>query len=229
MVQAFPASLAIGRKWLVVPIDIPLQVTLHVTVFAAALGLASCITFGLAPAFRLTWIDPMTALRGGAQGRHMGRSRPRRLLLAAQVAASSLLLVGALLVGHAVADGTSTDLGYSGRGHLLYARVQFGRPAEAIPVLRRRIVEELKAEPSFVAAAFTSSTEPFGPSRVGDRIMVDGIERVPVSRELARNMSGGRVFAEFIESSHRETLGLPLLSGRDLSPVTGIVANPGCL
>lgn len=229
MVQSFPASLAIGRRWLVVPIEVPLEVTLHVTAFAAALGLASCITFGLVPALRLTGVDPMTALRGGGQLRHTGRSRPRRLLLAGQVAASSLLLVGAVLLGHAVADGTSIDPGYSGDGHLLYARVQFGQPAEAIPMLRRRILEKLGAEPSFVAAAFTSSTQPFGPGRVGDRIMVDGTERVPVSRELARNMSGGRVLAEFVESSYRETLGLPLLYGRDLQPTDGNSSEPGVL
>lgn len=229
MVQAFPASVAIGRSWLVVPIEVPLEVTLHVAAFAAALGVASCLTFGLVPALRSTWVDPMTALRGGRQARHTARSRPRQLLLAAQVAASSLLLAGALLLGHAVTDGTSIDPGYGGDGHLLYARVQLGQPAEAIPMLRRRIVEQLGAEPSFMAAAFTSSTLPFGPSGVGDRIMVDGIERIPVSRELARNMSGGRVFAEFIEPSFRETLGLPLLSGRDLQPADGNSSEPGVL
>jgi hypothetical protein len=141
------------------------------------------------------------------------------------------LLVGALLLGRAVADGTSMDLGYTSRDHLLYARVQLvlpGNPTETIPLLRRRIIEGLAADGSFVAAAFTSSPTPFEPG-VGDRVMVDGIERVPVSRELARNMSGGRVFRESVDASHRETVGLPLLYGRDLRPSDGSSAEPEVL
>lgn len=229
MVRAFPAALALGRRWVVVPVEVPLDLTASVVTVAGVLGIASCLLCGLAPAVRYARIDPMTALRGSAQARHTARERPRRLLLGLQVATSSLLLVAAFLLRAAVAEGASADHGFGQNGVLVYARVQLRGDDATITRVRQRILERLGTHPSFVGAAFTSSPEPFAPLGAGDRIEAEGEERVPVSRELARNMTGGRVLAEHVDATFRETVGLPLLSGRDLRPLDAAGREPGVL
>ena len=229
MLHAFPASLALGRKWLIVPTDVPLGLSLSVVAYAVAVGLGACIIFGIGPAAAMSRVDPMTALRSGGLGRHSPGNGSRRVLLGVQVGVSSLLLVCALLVGRAVVSSTSMDLGYSERGHLLYARVQpASAKPEAVAALRAAVLERLSAHPSFLAAAFSRSFSPFEPGAVGDRLIVDGVERVPQSRELARNMTGGRLYVAYADAVYRQTVGLPLLEGRDLQAGDGGTA-PGVL
>ncbi len=70
----------------------------RVLAFTAAISIASGLLFGLAPAWRLARLDLQTNLKESGRSVAGGRNRLRRLLVAAEVALSFMLLVGAGLL-----------------------------------------------------------------------------------------------------------------------------------
>jgi predicted permease len=95
------------------PIDLSVSFTPDPTVmlFACALASLTVLGFGLAPALLASRQDAMSAMRvqGMTQSARLG---PRRLLLAIQVAASTMLLVSASLVARSVQYASEADLGF---------------------------------------------------------------------------------------------------------------------
>ena len=82
-----------------------------VLAFTVAISLAAALAFGLAPALRSTAVDPVAGLRSDAAA---GTGRPilRRVLVAAQVAFSVVLVALAGLFSHSLAQLRSVDLGF---------------------------------------------------------------------------------------------------------------------
>src|SRR6185295_13219683 len=76
---------------------IDLQVDWRVLAFTAAVAMATCVVFGLAPIARTSRIQARGALgtRGASQDR--GRAAIQRVLVTAQTALSLVLVIGALL------------------------------------------------------------------------------------------------------------------------------------
>ena len=88
--------------------------------FTAALAVATCILFGLAPALRATQMAPAAAMRSGGRGTTSGRERfgLRRGLAATQIALSLVLLVGALLFVRSLHNLSVVDAGFRPEGVL---------------------------------------------------------------------------------------------------------------
>lgn len=95
------------------PIDFSISFTPDPTVMLFACGLASItvLGFGLTPALLASRQDAMSAMKvqGLTQSARLG---PRRLLLAIQVAVSTVLLVSASLMVQSVQYGSEADLGF---------------------------------------------------------------------------------------------------------------------
>ena len=129
--------------------------------FAVTIALVSSVLCGLVPALQLAHTDPQGALRDGGRGAAGGgrRDRLRRVLIAAEVALSLLLLVGAgLLIRSAIAM-QRVNPGFEPAGVLtarftlpetVYGDVAFER--ETI----RRISESVSQLPGVSAAAVSS-------------------------------------------------------------------------
>ena len=128
--------------------------------FAVAAAIASSVVFGLAPAMRASRADIQGALRDGGRTMTGGvRDRLRSALIAAEVALSLLLLIGAgLLIRSAIAL-QRTSVGFDPRG-VLTGRVMlptttYTHPAHIVETLRR-IDEAAAAVPGVASHAISS-------------------------------------------------------------------------
>jgi predicted permease len=125
--------------------------------FAAVLGFACSVVFGIAPAVQLARIDPQAALHRGA--RQAGRSRLRHVLMATEVAIATVVLIAAALFVRGFAETRDIDPGFTREGVLLAAYDVSGRnlsdpDARAVA---NRLLHELNAVPQIEAAAIAVS------------------------------------------------------------------------
>jgi len=198
---------------------------LRVLGFTALISLLTGILFGLAPALSGTRLPLTAALKEGA-GSVVGRAhRARRLsldlrdaLVAAQIAMSLLLLIGAGLFVRTLTHLTDQDLGFDRRNLVLFASdptqagYKGGRLASFYQELQRRI----EALPGVRSASLSVHTLVGGGE--GTRgISIQGY--VPKPGE-ARN---GRIdaYTHFVGSRFFETYGIPLLLGRTVGDGDG--------
>jgi predicted permease len=92
-----------------------------VLAFTIAIAVLAVALFGLAPAWRSTAIDPAECIKsGGAQGGRRA-STLRHILVVAQVAFSSMLVVLAALFGHSLAALRSVDLGFRNQNTIAFS------------------------------------------------------------------------------------------------------------
>src|SRR5262249_54563897 len=89
--------------------------------FTAALAVATCLVFGLAPAMRATAAEPGIAMKAGSRGTTDSRERfgLRRGLVVMQVALSLVLVVGALLFVRSLRNLVTLDAGFRQDGVLV--------------------------------------------------------------------------------------------------------------
>jgi predicted permease len=88
----------------------------RVLLFTAGVSLVTGLIFGFAPALQLTHTDPVHALKDGASTGTSSRARFGKLLVAAQVALSLLLLVGAGLFLQTLRNLKNLDAGFQRDG-----------------------------------------------------------------------------------------------------------------
>ena len=97
----------------------------HVVGVAAGLSVLTGVLFGLAPALQATRVDVMPALKEtrtseSAARRSGWRATPSRVLMAAQIAISLLMLVGAGLFVRTLSNLQSIELGFTRENILLF-------------------------------------------------------------------------------------------------------------
>jgi len=130
----------------------------------------------------------------------------RRVLVVAQVALSLVLVVSALLFGQSLRKILTLDAGFQRDGVLVmdidYTRLNL--PADQRGPFRERIVERVRALPEVQSAAETD-TVPLGGSYWNDYVVVNG----EVNKAL--------VDMGYITPGYFETIGTPLLAGRDFN------------
>lgn len=184
-----------------------LDLSLDWRVFAYAMGisLTAGIVFGLAPALQCTRPDLATALKeeGSSFGRQLTRSRLRGFLVGAQVAVSMLLLIIAGLLLRGLVKSHDADPGFDARRiFLLAADFPAGQSADA----RDRLVERLRNVPELSSAA------------TGDYPMM-GTWTPPVVVKKAGSQAPlrDRTLASLGNETYLDTLGIPLVRGRNLT------------
>lgn len=174
-----------------------------------ATAVVSALAFGLVPALQTTAGGPAEALRERAAGASRGAARLRAGLVAAQVAVSVVLLIGAGLFLRSLQAGLSTDLKYASQD-LLTASIDLGAQGYEETDARAfypELLERIESLPGVRSASLTSA--PFGRRAFGvSDIELEGAE-TPPGDELVRkhlNFTGPR-FAR--------TMGLTVVRGRD--------------
>jgi len=184
----------------------------RVLAFTGAAGLFTAVLFGLVPAFRATGTGLETTLRasGGAfGGRHR---RVSKSLVAAQVALSLPLLVGAGLFAHSLQKLLTVDTGFNREGVLMVYMnpARAGYKDVALAALYKQLLERIDAVPgvrSVTLSTYPPLTGGGGTFFSASGISIDG-RRVPASII-------GNVYLNEIAPHFFETLGTPLLAGRD--------------
>ncbi|HEY6945807.1 MAG TPA: ABC transporter permease [Candidatus Acidoferrum sp.] len=175
--------------------------------FATALAVLTTVLFGLAPAFRATRVEPAALLQSGSRGMTGGRKRLglRRILVVSQVGLSVVLLMGALLFARSLRNLTTLNIGFQQNG-ILVTSVDFKRlhlPEGSFVEYKRQLVKSVKAIPGVESAA-NAIMVPFGGETWNNEVILEGSEQ-----------DAGAVWENFLGPGYFQTLGMPLLAGRD--------------
>ena len=185
---------------------------LTVFAFTAAACVLTGVLFGLAPAFRATRVDLAPALKQSAatSGTSRDKMRITRSLVVSQVALSLVLLFAAGLFVRTLVNLETTDIGFSRENLLLFgiAPREAGYSGERFAELCRDIQSRVAVLPGVKSATSSlhlllsgsrrsnSITVPGHNDKTGDHPSVDVL---PVAVDFM------------------QTMGIPLLAGRDLS------------
>ena len=168
----------------------------------------SAIVFSLGPAVKLSRSDLVTAMKqlGPLPSARRRRVSVPGMLVATQVALSLALLVTAGVFARASVNAASSDPGFALEGGILVdVDAGIGRLSETeTRVAYARMLDRLRVLPD-VRAASAASIVPFGPARDG---------------RIVRNQAAS-VAATFtvVFSQYFETLGIPIVAGREFTPV----------
>jgi predicted permease len=189
----------------------------RVFAFTGALGVATCLIFGLTPAIRATATEPGAAMKAGSRGSTDSHERfgLRRGLVVAQVALSLVLVVGALLFVRSLRNLMVLDAGFRQEGVLVVNLDMRGAatPLAARQALNEQIVARVRAVPGVDDAA-EAFIVPVSGSGWNQNIVIDG--KTYNDRDSIVNFNR-------VGPGYFRTMGTPMLAGRDFN--TGDVLN----
>jgi predicted permease len=180
----------------------------RVFAYALALSLVTGVLFGLSPAMRFSRPDMTLAVRDEATslGWRAGRSRTRSLLVTTQVAVSMLLLISAGLLLRGLIRSQVADPGFETRRVLLLSGDLGSDVGESV-VLERQLIERLQSQPAIQSAAL--GTMP---------LLGTWTPPIIIERNAGLQMNpGDRTLASYASDKYFNTLGIPLLRGRDFT------------
>lgn len=141
---------------------------LRVLGFAAAVSVGACLLFSLTPAIQAVRQGIQPAL---AEARGSARWRLGRVLVAAQVAISMVLLIGAGLFSRTLVQLYAIETGFDRSNVQLFA-VNDNHAALGGPVLRARILEDLRRLPGVASAS--TAVSPIGGTGWDGSVRVEG-------------------------------------------------------
>jgi predicted permease len=192
------------------PVDVGLSA--RVLVFTLIVSAAAGILFGLAPALRVGRGDLATSMRERGEGASAARRGPRLApaLVVAQVALSLVLLLGAGLLVRSLVNLTGESVGFAREGVLLVnidTRLSGYQSAE-LGSYYARLIERVSRVPGASAATVATYSPMSGSSRT-NTIAIQGYRPAPGQSMDVETPSVGPGYAE--------TLGLPVVAGRELT------------
>jgi len=198
-----------------VPQVIPIELDRAVLVFTFLVSLITGLVFGIVPALRTAGLDLRGALNESSRGSTSGpgHHRLRGVLVASEMALAVLLLVGSGLLLRSFSLLQDVPPGFQ-VDHLLVADIPLSQTAYAKPEQRYqffdRLVERAKALPGVRSAGAAS----FLPVSGGGSIIHFNITGHPPKTPHDYVAAGYRA----VTPNYLETLGVPLLQGRLLTP-----------
>ena len=174
--------------------------------FTAALGVLTCVVFGLVPAIRATGAAPGAAMKAGSRGATDTKERfgMRRALVVAQVALSLVLVVGAVLFVRSLRNLMTLDAGFQQEGILVVNMDlrRTGIPEERRSAVFAEITSRVAALPG-VASAAQAFIVPVSGSGWNNSIVID-------AKKYTENVNFNSVSPGYFR-----TMGTPVLAGRD--------------
>jgi putative ABC transport system permease protein len=187
-----------------------LAIDARVLAFTAGVSAAAVLLFGLAPAWRGTRVDPQAAMKAGARGVAEGHSRFSlgKALVSAQVAVSLVLVAGAALLLSTFRNLATLDAGFD-RDRVLIVNTDLRNanyPKERLESSFEEMRQRLASIPGVLSASFSNNT-PISGSTYSIAVDVEGYAP-PSPRD-------SQMWANYVSQGFFETLGTPLLAGRD--------------
>ena len=178
----------------------------RVLAFTALLSAVTGLLFGIGPALRATRRDLGPSLKTRAQKESITRGVATKSLLAAQLAISLVLLVGAGLLVRTLYTLGKVDVGFNADNLLVFRIDPAGQSNGSFRTfdLYDRIMAAIEAVPGVQAA--TMSVMPL----IARNEWEEAVQ--PDGTSLPRN-----AFIQVVRWNFLETMGIPLVAGRDLS------------
>ncbi len=200
-------SVLVSRLAATSPLDVKPDAA--VLLFTLGISLFSGVLFGIAPALRATKTDLTSALKEKSTRGRKHRFNLGSALVVAQVAISLVLLVGAGLLARSLIKLQEEDLGFNRDNVLLTSvdtRLTGFKPAELSGVYRQ-LYDRLSMLPN-VRSATIASYSPMAGTSTNSTVTVRGY-----TPNKGENMNVSDIL---IGPSFGETLGVPLLMGREI-------------
>jgi predicted permease len=187
----------------------------RVVAFTMGVSLLTGLLFGLMPAFRGTHVRIADTMKSQARsvvgGGGHGRVPLGKLLIAAQMAFSLLLLIVAALFARSLQQMTRVDVGFD-RDRVLTVSTDpraGGYERDELPELYRRVTERIAAVPGVTSVSISSNTL-FGGGRSVSGMTIQGY--TPGRDE---NVTGDQ---DVVTSDYFRTVGLQIVAGRAFGP-----------
>jgi putative ABC transport system permease protein len=192
------------------PITLNLTADWRLIGFIATTALLATIVFGVVPAWRVSVVDPMSALvsRGGAIDRR--RARFQRVLVAAQVAVSLVLIISALMFVRTFRNLATIDTGFEQDGTKAVWLFELGArdlSVEQTVVFQAQLTDAIRAVPGVLAAASTTHV-PLSGGTWSHRFRVPG----------TANEEGKTARFAYVDGAYFDTLQIPVRAGRTFGP-----------
>ena len=186
-----------------------------VVVFTLIVSLLTALLFSLAPALQASRISLVTALKEGSSGASdgPGRHHLRNLLVVAEVALALLLLTGAGLLIRSFIRLQNVPTGFQPE-HLTAMTINL--PNSVYPDRRARLdftarlMPKLAMLPMLQSVSFSSAL-PLDVGLQGTQFKVEGQQVLPGSEP--------HTYVSVVSPGYFQTMGTPLLEGRDFTTV----------
>ncbi|MBL9138226.1 MAG: ABC transporter permease [Verrucomicrobiales bacterium] len=208
---------ALGRSllWLLpqtyLPIQLGFSLDFRVVLFAIALALVTGVLTGLFPAWRSTHTTLAASLKAGGRSGEgsRGSQRVRQILVAAEIAAALVLLVGMTLCGRSFERARQLYVGLDPRGVWLAGyRLQPDQfSAQDAAAFYRRLQNELSQLPGVTSVALADWLPLGFEGGSSSLFQVPGYQPAPGER-----MSTG---VSTVSHDYFRTLSIPILQGRE--------------
>ena len=209
------------------PGDIPRldQTQLDLTTLAFTLGVAlmTGITFGLVPALHATYRAPAEQLKTAARAATPSRTtrRARAALVAAEVALSLMLMVGASLAARTLLQLQRVDTGFDAEGTLTFNVIppETSYPdGESVRRFHAEVIERLSAQPGAVAVGATSHL-PLSGQHVEVSFTPEGWQPPSPDQEARGGLRG-------IAGRYIEAIGARIVAGRAFTDTDDATSQP---
>lgn len=195
-----------------IPLALSLQIDVRVLAFSVAASLAAGLLAGVVPAVRASSPDLVSAMKGTAPAARVGRLRwsLRDTMVAAQIAVTAVLVVGAGLLGRSLIAMQRADVGFATGGIAILSqdpgmlRYDDARSRQ----FYERAVERIRALPAVESVALAARL-PFSLNFHVEQFHVPGVAS-PQERGFA--IQNTRVSPDYFGA-----LGVPILEGRSFT------------
>jgi putative ABC transport system permease protein len=182
-------------------------------IFTLIISLLTALFFGSAPAWQASRVHLATALKDGSAGAGSGvrRHRVRNVLVVVEVALALLLLIGAGLLVRSFVTLQNVPTGFQAEN---LTAMTINLPSGSYPnrqarvAFAERLVTKLAALPMLQSVAFSDNL-PLDTGRQGTNFKIEG-QIVQPGQEPHTNVGT-------ISPGYFQTMGIPLLAGRDFS------------
>jgi hypothetical protein len=178
--------------------------------FAILLSACTAFVFGLVPAWRMSQLDPATALREGGLGMTSGRrhNRLHHALVVMQTALGFILLIGSGLLIRSMINILAVEPGFDTR-HTVYFDIaltdrRYPNPTKVL--FFDKLLPQLAALPGVVGVSSAHPSPLYWPRRSWASLTIPGHPR------SLDDMPGA--VSAVAEPGYFETLSIPLLRGR---------------
>jgi putative ABC transport system permease protein len=203
------------------PNEARVTVNIYVLLFSAAIAILTGVLFGLAPALKSSRPDLVDALKdAGRSNSSASGGRTRAALVVVEIALSVVLLMGASLTIRGFLQLQAVDPGFQADRVLLFG---VNLPSKHYVTYTQRVafaenlVEALRTIPGAQSVAIGNGGLPYAGQQ--STFTIEGQPK-DESRHLAINL---------VSSGYAQTLGIPMRSGRDLTPQEIAHAEPFAL
>ena len=190
------------------PLTLEIPMDWRVVLFTAAVAVATGVVFGLAPALRASSVQAARVLREESQTAGRKKTRTRNALVVAQMAMCVVLLAGASLCVRSLMNANAIDPGFDTR-HIALADLDpgsLGYTPQQVKDFYSRLLVRVKQLPGVTSASYARCL-PLGTCR----------ETSTAGKLLGNDPNAIPVTVFRIEPGLLDTMGIPILRGRDLT------------